>query len=177
MAIETTRTDLVGGTTAVPVGVPVPVRHYPTTMASIGLLALRVPIGLYFVFAGVAKFRGGVGGFVESQLATATKYMPENFARMYLNTLPYAEIALGVMLIIGLLTRFAGLVITALLVSFTIAATGLKHPQLPFHPNAVYLGIGLAILFCGPGRLSVDNFLFARRRKVTITEQYTERLP
>jgi putative oxidoreductase len=175
MAIEK-RVELSDGTPAVPV--PMPVRPYPSAAVSLGLLALRVPMGVYFILAGWYKVRTlGVAKFVESQSEVAARYMPEKFAHMYLNALPYAEIALGVMLVVGLLTRFVGLVMTLLLVSFTIAVTKVYHETLPFQPNVIYIGVALAILLCGPGRFSVDGILFGRRRRVTITEQYTERLP
>jgi uncharacterized membrane protein YphA (DoxX/SURF4 family) len=175
MAIET-RTELTDGTPVVPVAT----RVYPTGAASVGLLALRVPLGVYFILAGVAKFsKIGLDAFVTSNLSTATAHMfgNEGLARAYLTALPFAEIALGAMLVLGLLTRVAGLLCTLLLVSFTIAATGIKHQQLPFHPNVVYIGATLAVLLCGPGRLSLDHLLFGRRRKVVIREEYTERLP
>lgn len=172
MAIEK-RVELADGTPAV----PVPMRAYPSVAASIGLLAARVPIGAFLMIAGIRKFRSpGVGAFVDSQLSKATAYMPEHLGRMYLNAVPYAEVTLGLLLVIGLLTRFAGLIVTLMLISFTVAVTGIRHEQFPFSPNVIYIGLTLAILFCAPGRFSVDGFLFRPRRKVTITEQYTERL-
>jgi uncharacterized membrane protein YphA (DoxX/SURF4 family) len=172
MAIEK-RVELADGTAAV----PVPVRTYPSIPASLGLLALRAPMGLYFLIAGVNKFRGdGVAAFVESHMKDTTPYMSEHLGRMYLGALPYAEITLGVLLIIGLMTRFVGLVMTLLLVSFTIAVTKLKADPLPFQPNVIYIGVALAVMLCGPGRFSVDGMLFRPRRKVTVTEEYTERM-
>jgi uncharacterized membrane protein YphA (DoxX/SURF4 family) len=78
------------------------------------------------------------------------------------------------MLVLGLLGRFAGLVCTVLLIGFTVTATGIKQPGLAFHPNLLMLGMALAILFCGPGRFSVDGLLFGPRRKVVVTREYTE---
>jgi uncharacterized membrane protein YphA (DoxX/SURF4 family) len=169
MAIETRR-DVSGGE---PVE-PVPVRVHPTAPASFGLLLLRIPLGVYFILAGVGHIRGGIGHFIGENIAAAMGYMPENVARGFLTALPYAEITLGVMLILGLLGRFAGLVCSLLLISFTVAATGVRQPGLPFHPNLLMLGMGLAVLFCGPGRFSVDGLLFRPRRKVVVTKEYTE---
>ena len=183
MAIET-RTEVTGGS-GLPVSTPaavVPVRYYPTTAVSLGLFFLRVPLGAYFLLAGVGKFRGdGVAKFVESNLGKATYHMMgnEGLAKTFLNAVPFAEIVLGAMLVVGLLTRFAGLLCSLLLVSFITAHTkfGTTTPSLQIHSNLIFLGASLAILLCGPGRLSVDNLIFGRRRKVTVTEQYTERLP
>jgi uncharacterized membrane protein YphA (DoxX/SURF4 family) len=155
----------------------------PSSPASIGLLLARVPLGLYFVFAAVSKFAGekGVSGFVEQAMPMATKFMSDSLSRNYLTTLPYAEFILGVMLIAGLLTRFAATLVALLLVSFTIAVGmpgAMGHlgekVKLPFHPNIVFLGTALALMFCGPGWLSVDRLIFRPRRRITATDEYVD---
>jgi uncharacterized membrane protein YphA (DoxX/SURF4 family) len=160
---------------------------HPSSPASIGLLLARVPLGLYFIAAAVQKFRmpEGVKSFVDYSMPLATKYMSDNLARNYLTTLPYAEILLGLFLIVGLLTRFTAAVLALLLIGFTIAlggaaAMGQLGPQtkLPFHPNIVFIGTALAIALCGPGWLSVDGLLFRpRRRWVTPPEEYVNERP
>ena len=147
---------------------------HPSSPASLGLLLARVPLGLYFIVAAIAKFRmeKGVAGFVDYSMPMATKYMSENLARHYLNALPYAEIVLGTFLIVGLLTRLSAAIMALLLISFTIAlgwdaAKGQIDPttRMPFHPNIVYIGTALAIMLCGPGWMSVDGMLFRPRRR------------
>jgi uncharacterized membrane protein YphA (DoxX/SURF4 family) len=115
----------------------------------------------------------GVSGFVEQSMPMAKKFMSDSLSRNFLTSLPYAELVLGIMLIVGLLTRFTAAFLSLLLISFTIgigmAATLGQldpHVKLPFHPNIVYLGTALAIMLCGPGWLSVDRMLFRRRRRV-----------
>src|SRR5687768_16153113 len=107
MAVET-RTE-VHGAGATPSPLPT-TRRYPTMVQSIGLFLARVPLGAYFLLAGVGKLRGGVGKFVESNLSMAREHLPEKWASIFLNTLPYAEIVLGGMLILGLLTRVTSLI-------------------------------------------------------------------
>jgi uncharacterized membrane protein YphA (DoxX/SURF4 family) len=152
---------------------PVPMRVHPTAPASLGLLLLRLPVGAFFLLAGVMKFRMGVGNFVDSSLKSAQPYMSEHVGRMFLTALPYAEVALGALLILGLLTRFAGLVCTLLLISIMVSVTGVRQDQMP-HPNVVLLGATLALMLCGPGRISLDGLFFRPRRTVVVTREYTE---
>ena len=179
MAIET-RTNVhgFGDTAAAAAPTPVAIRRIPTTAQSVGLLLARVPLGAYFLLAGIGKYKmeGGVSRFVESHLAEATKLLPENLGRMYLTWLPGVEIALGALLIVGLATRVVAFLMAALLVSFIVGSTGFKNPPLPFHPNLIYVGLAAALVFCGGGRVSADGVLFGRRRTVTITEKYPEPL-
>jgi uncharacterized membrane protein YphA (DoxX/SURF4 family) len=153
---------------------PVPVKRYPTMAQSIGLFLARVPLGVLFVYAGVMKFRMGVASFTESSMPAATRFMSENLARMFLNALPYVEIALGALIVLGLLTRVAAFLTTALLISIIISVTKLDPEK---YSNFVYTGLAAGLVFCGPGRLSIDGLLFGPRRTVTVTEKYTEPLP
>src|SRR4051794_5746314 len=88
----------------------------PSPAASLGLLLARVPLGLYFILAAVHKFRDGVGSFVDKIMPTATKYMPEQWAHTFLTSLPYVEITVGTLLIVGLLTRVIGAVMSLMLI-------------------------------------------------------------
>jgi uncharacterized membrane protein YphA (DoxX/SURF4 family) len=152
---------------------PVPVRVHPTVPASLGLLLLRLPVGAFFLLAGVMKIRMGVGNFVEASVKSAQPYMPEHLGRVFLNALPYAEVILGALLILGLIARFAGLVTSLLLISIIVAVTGVRQDQLP-QTTVVLLGATLAIMLCGPGRFSLDGLFFRPRRKVVVTKEYTE---
>jgi uncharacterized membrane protein YphA (DoxX/SURF4 family) len=114
----------------------------------------------------------------------ATKFMSESLSRNYLTTLPFAELILGILLMVGLVTRFAAAVLALLLVSFTIAvgvpaAMGQLGEQvkLPFHPNIVFLGTALALMLCGPGWISVDRFLFRPRRRLDLVRDVNETPP
>ena len=152
---------------------PVPMRVHPTAPASLGLLLLRLPVGAFFLLAGVMKFRMGVGNFVGASLNSAKPYMSEHVGRLFLTALPYAEVALGALLILGLVARLAGLVSSLLLIGIMIAVTGVRQEQLP-HTTVVLLGATLAIMLCGPGRFSLDGLFFRPRRKVVVTKEYTE---
>lgn len=133
------------------------------TSAGLGLLAARLPMGAFFLLLGISKLRGGVDSFVSSYIADVPSSVPHEWGVHYLQGVPYAEIAIGAMLILGLLTRLAGFVGAAMIVTFMIGVTGWKSAPLPFHPNLIYIGVLLAIFLVGPGKISLDGILFGKK--------------
>jgi uncharacterized membrane protein YphA (DoxX/SURF4 family) len=132
---------------------------------SLGLLLARLPVGAFFILAGYQKvFAVGVNNFAAANLLNVPAYMPPGFASKYLHALPYAEIVVGSLLVLGLLTRLTALVTSAMIVSFIVAVTGVKHSQLPFHPNLIYVGVTLMLFLAGPGRISLDGLMFGKRK-------------
>ena len=130
------------------------------------LILLRVPIGAFFALAGVSKVQGGVANFVGKVSGTVPPYLPQQVGKAYLYALPWAEIIVGVCFILGVFTRFTGLLASLMLISFVMAATGWRaQGGGPFHTNLVLLGITLAIMLLGPGKISVDAVLPQRRKK------------
>jgi thiosulfate dehydrogenase [quinone] large subunit len=78
------------------------IREYSVT----GLL-LRLPLGLLFFFAGLNKFLGGYGNFVRwivSDMGEKT-WLPDAMLYPYGYALPFLELGLGALLILGLFTR------------------------------------------------------------------------
>ncbi len=132
--------------------------------ASLGLLLARVPLGAYFLIAGFSKFtgKGGVGGFVGSATDLLPSYVPTPAGQMYLYALPLVEVLVGAMLVLGALTRLGGLLASLMLVSFLLAFGQLRHPELPFQPNVIFLGVALLVLLSGAGAVSFDRVIFGR---------------
>ena len=90
-----------------------------STEAAIALF-LRLGIGILFFFAGLNKFlrEGGAMGVAESILeGFADTFLPAFLLVPYAYALPYAEIAVGILLILGLFSRPAILFACALLLS------------------------------------------------------------
>lgn len=82
----------------------------------VGLLA-RLFLGVVLVYAGAAK----VGKPLTSQRAVqAYEIMPSTLAGYVGLALPFVEILLGVLLLLGLFTRIAAVVATVLMVAFII---------------------------------------------------------
>jgi uncharacterized membrane protein YphA (DoxX/SURF4 family) len=132
---------------------------------NLGLLLVRLPFGLFFLLAGVSKIRGGISNFVEHAGKMTPAWLPQLLGSAYLHALPFAEILTGLMVMLGLLTRVAGVLQTLMLISIIIALGGVKPvPNTgPFHFNAIYLGIALMLALVGPGAWSIDQALFGRK--------------
>lgn len=122
----------------------------------LGKLMLRLAIGGFMLFHGIAKAKSGID-FMPAMLE----------ARGLPGAMAYGayvgEIVAPVLILLGLLTRFSGL-----LIAFTMAiAVYVAHPDKVFslteqgasavELNALYFLGGLALLFLGPGRLSVSR--------------------
>src|SRR3954466_10304782 len=95
-----------------------------TGKVNLALFLLRVPIGLFFTLNGAGKVAGGVGNFVSHASGVIPDWMPQALGKGYLYAVPWAEIIVGVCLVVGVFTRFTGLIASLMLLSFTIAATG-----------------------------------------------------
>ena len=80
---------------------------------------LRVTVGMMFLFFGVGKLLGGVGGFTGGMVERfAGSFLPSPLVELFAYVLPFAEVAIGTLLVLGLfnvatLTR-AGLLRLAL---------------------------------------------------------------
>ena len=131
---------------------------------NLGLLLARLPMGAFFLLAGIHKVSAGVQGFVSSQLGNVPSQIPRNWAEGYLHALPYTEIAVGSLLILGLFGRLAGFAGVVVVTTIIIGYTGVYASGLPFHPNLIYLGLLLMILLVGPGRIGLDGMIFGQKR-------------
>jgi putative oxidoreductase len=91
------------------------------------LLAARILLGLIFVYAAYAKlhFNGAWHlrdyYFFFAMGIDSYKMLPLAIVEWMAKILPWVELALGAMLVIGAGVRWAGLVVSALLVVFMIA--------------------------------------------------------
>src|SRR6266498_884293 len=81
-----------------------PVTRY-SMATSLGLLCARIPLGAYFILASVMKLRMGVDDFVNKVLPTVPTFLPPDTAKLFLTYLPWVELSVGILLILGLLTR------------------------------------------------------------------------
>jgi putative oxidoreductase len=124
------------------------------------LAALRVLTGAYLINAswaampGAARVTGIVGGLAELDLPSTAVLPP------FLATVQFVA---GVLLIVGLLTRWAGLLVAAFVLVLLIRS-GLSDPLGGGWPRLLLLVLGLHFATSGPGRFAIDG-LFAGRGK------------
>jgi putative oxidoreductase len=130
---------------------------------NVALLLLRAMIGVVFIAHGSQKLFGAFGG---GGLDAAAKAMtgfglePGMFFAVLAGVLEFGG---GLLLIVGLFTRLAGLIITGLMVVAIAVSTGQKGfiviGGLGYEYNLVLIAIALALVIAGPGRLSLDHRL------------------
>jgi len=121
-----------------------------------GLLLIRLGLGVMYIYHGLPKLAGGPE--LWAKLGRATAYLGMEFAPGFWGFMAaFSEVFGGVFLILGFLFRPACLL---LLATMTVAAAmhlG-KGEGLQAASHAIENGIVfLALLFVGPGRLSLDG--------------------
>jgi thiosulfate dehydrogenase [quinone] large subunit len=126
-----------------------------TTRLNLGLLLARLPLGLLFFLAGLAKITGGVASFVSESAKTVPSYVPPVLGRGYLYALPFVELITGAMIVLGLFTRVNALIQVLILFSI-ILALGVEGV---LRTNIVLLGLAMLLALVGAGDFSVDRMM------------------
>ena len=125
---------------------------YSAGAFNFGMLVLRVVLGLLVASHGYTKF----------VKFSTLRYKFMNFMHLgstvSLSLIIFAELLCGTLLILGLFTRLACIpVIIAMSVVVFIASNG--HIFAEGERGMMYLAATITILFCGPGRISVDGMM------------------
>ena len=129
--------------------------------SNLGLLLARVPLGLYFALAGYAHFK--TQNFATQYVAALPTWMPPEAGKGYSSVLPFLEMAVGGLLLLGLTTRLGGL-LAAVITGVVVAAAGFKLYPDSGHQMLVMLGLSILLLCLGGGKFTLDNFLFNRKK-------------
>ncbi len=130
----------------------------------LGLLILRIGIGLIFIGHGYPKLMGGPERW--ENVGSAMSYLGIDSLHIVFGFLAAtAELFGGIFLILGLYTLPAlALLICTMVVAFIMQLfSGADFPAIayPFTMATVFV----ALLFMGPGKMSVDNKLMKRTRR------------
>lgn len=120
-----------------------------------GPFVLRLALGSYFVMAGWAKL-DNMPGFVRE--VQSFNIIPSQFAALYGILLPYTEIFAGILLIIGIWTTLAAMLISLMLVSFVIAFGIFPKGSNLFNKDILLLAGAISLLYSGAGAISIDRF-------------------
>ena len=127
----------------------------------IGLLILRIGIGIMFVLHGLPKIMGGAEKW--ESIGLAMKYFGIQSNYIFWGYLAaFAEVGGGILLMFGLVHRFV-----CIMLLFTMIVAATKHILQGDPINKSYHAIEAAILFfsfllIGPGRISLDQMLFGK---------------
>ena len=130
-------------------------------LVNIGLLVLRIGIGVIFIFHGLPKLMGGVETW--TQIGSTMSMVGISFAPAFWGFMAaFAEAIGGIFIILGLLHRPV-----ALMLVFTMIVAVLMHVTAvdPFgiYSNALKgLVVFIALFITGPGKYSLD-YMYLRR--------------
>lgn len=125
---------------------------YSAGAFNFGMLVLRIATGLLLANHGYEKL---------IKFSTL-KYKFMNFMHLgstvSLSLIIFAELVCGILLILGLFTRFACIpIIIGMGVVVFVASNGQIFSA--GEKGMVYLAATITILFCGPGKISVDGMI------------------
>ncbi|MET1178463.1 DoxX family protein [Peribacillus simplex] len=132
-------------------------------MINIGLLIIRLVIGLLFIGHGAQKLFGwfgghglkGTGGWFES-IGMKPGVTMALFAGV-------AELIGGLLFALGLLTPLAGIMIAGTMIMAIVkvhAPNGLWATANGYEYNLTLLAVAIGIALVGPGQYALDPFLF-----------------
>ena len=126
----------------------------------------RLGLGWYVFHTGWAKvvgeLQGGPGTFLASRVFQPRgEFLPGPLAALFGYTWPWLETLSGLLLLLGLFTRFSTLFMAALLacISVALVLTGEYFPQ---HHTMVVLPLALLLWVIGPGPYSLDAIMRGR---------------
>jgi uncharacterized membrane protein YphA (DoxX/SURF4 family) len=127
----------------------------PVGDAQWGPTIYRLAIGSYFMLAGLMKL-DRMDVFLRHVVEFGV--LPKQVAILYGTFLPYAEVTVGFLLLIGFWTTLASLAASVLLVSFIVALGVFPNSNRLFNKDIILLGGTVALMFSGGGRYSLDRF-------------------
>jgi len=131
-------------------------------------LPLRIALGIIFIAHGAQKVFGAWGGPGIGKFTAASA--PFGFMRpgwLWLGMAAIAELVGGALVLLGLLTRAGAffLAITMLVAMFGVHWSGGLFLPRGIEYTVALLGMSLALLIAGGGRLSLDEQLQGPRRR------------
>lgn len=120
-----------------------------------GPTIFRVALGGYFIMAGMMKLEN-MGVFLRHVIDFGV--LPRQMAIIYGSSLPYAEVIVGALLVVGFWTTLMSMIAALMLLSFVLALGLFPNDPRLFNKDIILLAGAVALMFSGAGRYSIDNF-------------------
>lgn len=133
-------------------------------LINIGLLILRVGLGIMFILHGYPKMFGGPEMWEE--VGTATQYLGLDFAPMFFGfIIGVTEFFGGIFLFLGLFFQPSIIMMFLVMVVATAEHIGLGN-SFDFYSQTIELAIVfISLIFLGPGEHSLDRKIAKRARR------------
>ncbi|MEH7331790.1 DoxX family protein [Neobacillus drentensis] len=132
-------------------------------MMNIGLLIIRLVIGLLFVGHGAQKLFGWFGGYGLKGTGGWFESIGMKPGVTMALIAGLAEFAGGILFALGLLTPVAGILIAGTMAMAIIkvhAPNGLWNTSNGYEFNLTLLAVAIGVALIGPGKYALDAFLF-----------------
>jgi len=107
---------------------------------------LRITVGVMFLFYGVGKFMGGVGNFAGGMAQHFAGKLPSALVLPFGYALPFAEVTLGALILLGLFNVYALSLSGLLLVALTFGTVMLGDAPTVAH-NVQYALVNFVLLY------------------------------
>jgi thiosulfate dehydrogenase (quinone) large subunit len=137
----------------------------PNLDQELALALFRFTLGVNFFMHGGVRLFGNLNKFIAGTTAQfQNSVLPAPFVQVFATTLPLIELALGILLVLGLFTRLA-LVVGALLMTSLIFGMGLLQKWDVVGLQMTYaIAFFLLLFFHIPNRFSLDGLRSRGRR-------------
>src|SRR5215469_1894394 len=125
----------------------------------IGYALMRATMGVVFFFYGFEKFKGGVGNFVAGEQQEFADKLPSALVTSFSYALPFAEVVIGGLLILGLFNTIALALAGLLMMALIFGVVMIPQPQVVAN-NTVFALVIFALQWLAEyNRYSLDRVI------------------
>lgn len=137
---------------------------------------MRISLGFIFLFYGLGKLMMGPSVFADNLVSQFSKTpLPAQLVRSFGLLLPFAEVSIGLLITLGLLTQIGLSLAALLLMALTFGVIMLQQPQLVAQNLLFSLTTFFLFFFSEYNAFAVDN-LWRRDRGGELKEEESIRI-